>query len=398
MSTNSSIEWTDTTWNPVVGCRAYSPGCANCYAETMSVRLAGMATAGTAAGKNPGRKAHYLNVVNNGGWRGNVELVPEAMTDPFKWRKPRRVFVNSMSDLFYGDDRDRRACESMGIPFQPVPFDFIDRVFAVMALTPQHTFQVLTKRPARMAEYLRGNDRWVYVCNAVWQMEKEATDQRFADHANRVQWQLENYELWPLPGVWLGTSIENQQTADERIPHLLRCPAAVRFLSCEPLLGAVDLTEIDTGRKWPFKSETSKLDALRGFASSQRDEPNPKSISRDGQIIEHERCRFVDTEKEAVKWVIVGGESGPGARPCNVEWIRNLIGQCKAAGVACFVKQLGSHVVTPHSTGNALADAIARKHGINLIEEHWKPNDRKGGDPAEWPENMRVREMPEVRS
>ena len=237
MGQNSKIEWTDTTWNPTVGCRSYSPGCANCYAERMSKRLAAMATADISAGKDPGLKANYLRVINDAGrWNNSVFGVQDALTKPFGWKKPRQVFVNSMSDLFYGDDADSRAAASKGTPFEPVPFNFIDQVFSVMALCPQHTFQILTKRPERMAEYLSDyrSPMGMKVDENVWKLAACMDGARFAA---AYKPRINDTGAWPLPNVWLGTSVENQKIADERIPHLLRCPAAVRFLSCEPLLG-----------------------------------------------------------------------------------------------------------------------------------------------------------------
>jgi protein gp37 len=317
MSSNSAIQWTDTTWNPVVGCTMVSPGCAHCYAETMSNRLRGMALADEKDGKSPGRKAHYLKVVNEDGrWNGRVELVPEALADPLKWKKPRRVFVNSMSDLFH----------------EGVAFDFIDKVFAVMALCPQHTFQVLTKRPERMAEYLK---------------RERPTDPDLQGNVGR--WLVDGHITtrdWPLPNVWLGTSVENQKAADERIPHLLRCLAAVRFLSCEPLLGAIDLD--------------LSFDGIASLRPIRRADP---SCNRNGAPV--------------INWCIVGGESGRGSRECDVRWINSIRKQCAAAGVPCFIKQLGKRPVT--------TDPELR---CGMIK------DCKGGEPSEWPEELRVREFP----
>jgi protein gp37 len=254
MSDKSKIEWTDATWNPVTGCSKVSEGCRNCYALTFAERFRG----------TPG---HYFE-------RGfDVTLRPDKLDQPLRWRRPRRIFVNSMSDLFHPEVSD----------------DFIDQVFAVMALAPQHTFQMLTKRPERMAEYFRHHYRHAKV-------EIEAA-------AISIDAGVEEEEEvtfdWPLPNVWLGVSVENQKAADERIPLLLQTPAAVRFLSCEPLLGPVDLD------RWVVS------DAM-------------------GVPIGHE-----------IDWVIVGGESGPGARPVHPDWVRSLRDQCQAAGVPFFFKQQG---------------------------------------------------------
>lgn len=268
MTNATTIEWTDTTWNPTVGCSRVSEGCRNCYAERMAKRLASMESQS---------HTYRLVVREDGRWNGNVIALEERLTEPLSWKKPRRVFVDSMSDLFH----------------EAVPFEFIDKVFAVMALCPQHTFQVLTKRPERMAEYLTAEFR---ANRIIEEMPKVAPD--------RGVW------CWPtwreaFARVWLGTSIEDQATADERIPHLLRCPAAVRFLSCEPLLGAVNLGTIRTGL-----------------------------VPMPGVFISNMIGRQL-----GIGWVIVGGESGPGARPMHPDWVRSLRDQCVAARVPVFVKQ-----------------------------------------------------------
>lgn len=285
----SNIEWTGETWNPLSGCSKVSAGCKHCYAETMARRLKAM-----------GQAAYQDVVTDTGRWTGKIQLIPEKLTQPLRWRKPRTIFVNSMSDLFHED----------------VPFDYIDRVFAVMALCSQHTFQVLTKRPERMVEYL-------YTLYRRMGGPSSWFDHIPAEHrAQLAQKQIQ----WPLPNVWLGTSVENQNAADQRITHLLECPAAARFLSCEPLLGTVDIASGAGVTYWD--------DATAG-----------------------------------IHWVIVGGELGPKARVCSVAWIRDIVQQCKAAGVPVFVKQLGSHGRAPLAS-------------------------RKGNDMNEWPEDLRVREMP----
>jgi protein gp37 len=278
MSTSTKISWTDATWNPIVGCSKVSPGCANCYAETMAGRLAAM-----------GQRA-YQDVVEatpcgpgytygpNSGWNGNTQLVESALTQPLHWKKPRRIFVCSMSDLFH----------------PATPFEWIDKVFAVMALCPQHTFQVLTKRPERMAEYLTASHKVTEWCDCGLCGDSP----------------LEAFQL-PLPNVHLGTTVENQQAADERIPHLLRCPAAVRFLSCEPLLGGINLR--------PY------------FAHSIMCEKCPPPGTNGGEPCACPR----------IHWVIAGGESGAKARPMHPSWLRSLRDQCKAAGVPFHFKQWG---------------------------------------------------------
>lgn len=322
MSTN--IEWTEDVWNPLAGCNEISPGCLHCYAATMAHRLAAMAQADIAAGRDPGSKRKYIGTtkkLDNGKivWTGKVNLDPDALQEPLKRKKPTTYFVNSMSDLFHED----------------VPDEFIDDVFTAMALSPQHTFQVLTKRAERLPRYFA-----TYRPSGLM----PSLSMRFKDMPDG------GTLCAPLNNVWLGVSVEDQKRADERIPHLLKTPAAVRFLSCEPLLGPVDLPVfIDTGEDIP-ESERAEWGVP---------------------------CRGMGDQNGTISWVIAGGESGHGARPCNVQWIRDIVQQCKAAGVPVFVKQLGGNV-----TAQGLEGRISFRHS-------------KGGDMAEWSEDLRVREMPE---
>lgn len=309
MSNSSNIEWTDASWNCLAGCEAISPGCAHCYAASMTRRLEAMG------------QQDYAGLTTAKHFNGKVRCLPHKLDVPLRWRKPRRVFVNSMSDLFHED----------------VPDTFIDKVFAVMAICQQHTFQVLTKRAERMAAYFSGWKSLAAPQHAA----------RTATACGAMQLTFgEAAEIWslmsdsPLPNVWLGVSCEDQQRADERIPRLLKTPAAVRFVSAEPLLGGINFGSIGEGR-----DAFNCLDGIGG--------PN-------------------------LDWVIVGGESGSGARPCDVAWIRSIVSQCKAAGVECFVKQLGSRP-------QFLADPMKTAHASHC---------GKGGDPAEWPEDLRVREFP----
>lgn len=290
----SAIEWTNATWNPVTGCTRVSAGCDHCYAARMTYRLERM------------RNDRYtgLTVLNNKEDRhfsGVVRCHEDLLDQPLHWRNPRRIFLCSMSDLFH----------------PKVPFDFIDLVFAVMARCQQHTFQVLTKQPERMAEY----------CNYLESHEHSVAEQ-WVDAAetlyfNGHDWSIENAQdlhdqhIYPLPNVWLGTSLENQETADRRIPQLLECSTAFRFLSCEPLLGPVDLTHHIYSFVDPVDDGRSPLD--------------PSKFS-DGPI----------------RWVIVGGESGPGARPMDPDWPRSIRDQCVKAGVAFFMKQMAKKEPIPN--------------------------------------------------
>ena len=268
MSAKTGIEWCDSTWNCIRGCSRVSAGCTHCYAESIAARFSG-----------PGQAYEGLAKMTPSGprWTGKVELVPDRLEDPRHWKKPRRVFVNSMSDLFH----------------ESLPVGDIMRVFGVMSLAPQHQFQILTKRPQRMLLILNGKgaDRW---CR-----------DSAAATANNSSLQIS----WPLKNVWLGVSIEDQATADERIPLLLQTPAAVRFVSYEPALGPVDFTE------W-----------LRdGFPEGEQ--------LLDPHFMRHGTPRLDQ--------IITGGESGPGARPSNPNWHRSVRDQCQEAGVPYFFKQWG---------------------------------------------------------
>jgi len=334
MSGLSSIEWTDKTWNPTTGCTRVSPGCKNCYA----FQLHDMRHAAHIAGKKVAPQ--YAKPFKE------LQLFDDRLTDPLGWRKPCRVFVNSMSDLFHKD----------------VPDEFIDRVFAVMALAPQHTFQVLTKRPERMAAYFMTHPGWrpraALIANA---FEKVVSEREWTVHHGDIRSAVESERRWPLPNVWLGTSVENQAAADERIPHLLKTPAAVRFLSCEPLLGPVDLEKY------------LRCPSCKSFYRTQ------------GPSLGCWDCH------SAIDWCIVGGESGPGARPCNVAWVRSIVEQCKAAGAPVFVKQLGS---LPYDGNRPLP--FNTPCGLKEMECRFRLRDKKGGSPEEWPADLRIREFPKA--
>ena len=243
-NTRSAIEWTDTTWNPTTGCDRVSPGCDRCYALTLAKRLKAMG--------NPRYQLDGSPRTSGPGF--GLMVHPDIVEAPFGWRRPRRVFVNSMSDLFH----------------DAVPDGFVGRVFEVMRATPQHHYQILTKRPRRMRDLLQ---RWT-----------------------------KTEGFMPPDNVWLGTSVEDDKRANLRIPLLLETPAAVRFLSCEPLLGPLD---------------------LRPYLASRK-----------------------------VDWIIVGGESGPGFRSLEPDWARSLRDQAMDAATAFFFKQWGGR--TPKAGGREL--------------------------------------------
>ncbi|MBX9907452.1 MAG: phage Gp37/Gp68 family protein [Beijerinckiaceae bacterium] len=278
----SNIEWTEATWNPIVGCTITSPGCTNCYAMKMAGRIERMGTARHYDGTTLTSKAGSV-------WTGKLALAPEhVLLAPLRRRKPTTWFVNSMSDLFHEDALDA----------------WIDRVFAVMALTPQHTYQVLTKRSDRMRAYV-GNlpNRDDFVGHAAAHLWGGENPDAIYDQARRAV-------MMPLPNVWLGVSAEDQRRADERIPDLLATPAAIRFVSAEPLLGPIDFMRIR--RPSPL-----------GSMSALPCEPG---------------------QSATLDWIIVGGESGPGARHMEDAWAESIVQQCAAAGTAAFVKQMGGPV------------------------------------------------------
>jgi protein gp37 len=250
----TKIEWTDRTWNPVTGCNKVSQGCKNCYAEVMHRRQMGM---------NPHKYTKPF--------LGGIEMHPDLLDEPKKWKKPCRVFVNSMSDLFH----------------DAVNFEFILNAITVMESCPQHTFQILTKRPENIVKW------------AAWRREQNS------------------YKPFPN-NVWLGVSCEDQTTANARIPLLLQVPGPVtRFLSCEPLLGPIDLT----GVQLPDEDSRYEINCLT----------------------DHDDEHFYNSHPK-IDWVIAGGESGHHARPCHPKWIRSILEQCQVYDVPFFFKQWGEYL------------------------------------------------------
>jgi protein gp37 len=307
MGQNSKIEWTDATWPIVAGCEKVSPGCRGCYAVRDSWRLAHH--------PNPRVSAPYAGTVEKRGemlcWTGLVRPLPERLEQPLRWAKPRRIFVNSMSDLFH----------------QGVPDEFIDDVFGVMWAClwgrngqPGHVFQVLTKRADRMRDYLR-QDRQKHWAHAAVHYGGGIDPDGIWDQVMGAN--------GPHPRIWLGVSVEDQKAADERIPLLLQTPAAVRWISAEPLLGPVDLTRV----RWEGSGY---------FANTLKRAARPASMD----------------------WVVVGGESGPNARPMHPEWARSLRDQCQTAGVAFFFKQFGEWAPTECKAGGDLGGDIRRGNAL----------------------------------
>lgn len=275
----TSIEWATHVWNPSTGCDRVSPGCDNCYALKMAARLKAMGQAKYQRDGDP----------NTSGPGFGVSVHPNELTTPLRWRKPRLVFVNSMSDLFH----------------PMVPTGFIAAVFVVMAAARQHRFQVLTKRHGRARSVLASTEFQDLMAGAARRMYYETKLPIPGD----LGWS------WPLPNVWMGVSVEDQKRADLRIPALLETPAAVRFLSCEPLLGPVSLARPDG-------------EVNQGFRGG-RCGTAPGSCGD-------------NTCRTGIDWVIAGGESGPKARPMHPDWARSLRDQCTAAGVPFLFKQWGA--------------------------------------------------------
>jgi protein gp37 len=280
----------------------------------------------------------YAGLTTAKHFNGKVRCLPHKLDIPLRWRKPRRVFVNSMSDLFHED----------------VPDEFIDRVFAVMALCQQHTFQVLTKRADRMYHYMERDHQYLtevseFIDGPLTQAQRTAgwMLEVYRDADGLKDGQYEYHGMLPLHNVWLGVSCEDQQRADERIPWLLKTPAAIRFVSAEPLLGPIDFSSL----------------------------------------------RLLRCTGAGIDWIIVGGESGPGARPCDVAWIRSIVGRCNAASVPCFVKQIGSNALAWDAAADGLGGITG---GGGMLS--WPTKDKKGGDQAEWPSDLRLREFPVVQT
>ncbi len=259
MGDKTGIEWTDATWNWLYGCSPKSPGCRNCYAVLQTNRIASVHD-----------KFRHLTVTDDRRglqWSGKILVAEERLAQPLRWRRPRLVFVNSMSDVFHHDVPERAVAAS----------------FAVMAATRRHEFQLLTKRPERMLA-------WMQFLERTYGTPSEILAHCARAAASYGLGELDVGHQWPLPNVWMGASVESQKFADERLPILREVPAAVRFLSMEPLLGAVD-----------------------------------------------------DLDLRGIHWVIVGGESGPGARPMKPRWARSIRDRCLEEGVPLFMKQWGNY-------------------------------------------------------
>jgi protein gp37 len=277
MTQPTRIEWTDRSWNPLRGCSRISEGCRNCYAERQAARY---------SQRGGPFEGFAVRTPDGPRWTGRVELVPHKLDEPLALAAPSRIFVNSMSDLFH----------------EAVPFDVIDQIFAVMALCPDHTFQVLTKRAERMRDYMRDRQTNEAILAGMITLTYGRAGRRVCERFSKAI--KHGHKPFPPSNVWLGVSVEDQAAADVRIPALLETPAALRWLSVEPLLGSIECSDV-TGRR----------DAVSQLGR--------RSLS-------------------GIHWIVAGGESGPAARPCDPRWIRSLRDQATAAGVPFFFKQWGA--------------------------------------------------------
>lgn len=294
MADHSAIEWTDATWNPITGCSVVSAGCKHCYA---------MKLAGTRMRNHPSRAGLTIDTVAGPVWNGQVRLNEEWLDQPLRWRRPRRIFVCAHGDLFH----------------ESVPDEWIAAVFGVMAAAPHHTFQVLTKRPERMRTWFAWREEQIRARELTWEPWRVCEEQASERVENLPA--IGCTSTWPLQNVWLGVSVENQDAADERIPLLLQTPAAVRWISAEPLLGPVDLA--------PKADETyAMLSQWYGPNGFDPTGTQPRSVRMSGYF-------------PRIDWVVVGGESGDKARPMHPDWARSLRDQCATAGVPILLKQWG---------------------------------------------------------
>jgi len=338
MAEHTLIEWArhpvtglGATWNIVTGCAVVSPGCTNCYA---------MKLAGNRLRNHASRKGLTVQTKAGPVWNGQVRFNEQWLTQPLAWKKPHGIFVAAHGDLFADGVTD----------------DQLDRIFAVMALTPQHVYYVLTKRPERMRAYLRSEEtaRRIYdiVCDMTLDMMLQVVliaEPRHEVHAPKGP--RVRLGTWPLPNVWLGVSVEDQTRADERIPILLDTPAAIRFISAEPLLGPIDLESAWHGENalesecwgdcgWCEQGHTPLHNCARGKQSNDA----------------------LAKGRSGLDWVIAGGESGPSARPSHPDWFRSLRDQCAEADVAFFFKQWGNWApdTGPMPSGDPIMDGRAR--------------------------------------
>ncbi len=343
MSDTTKIEWCDHSWSPWEGCTKVSPGCLNCYAEARD-------------------KRHLFGPESHWG-KGAPRRLTKDWQKPLKWNKSAGVPVAVNWDC--RDDcrepakayRRQTVFPSVCDPFDAeAPIELLARFLQLIRDTPNLDWLLLTKRPELWLGRVEAAIRW---CESNDCKDPDTGCSNLPLRNSLADWAALRQ---PPHNVWIGTSVEDQQRADERIPALLKIPARVRFLSVEPLLGPVRLEHIDA--EGSGSAEWCQIDALTG---RQTDMGRP--------------CPGVPK----LDWVIIGAESGRNARPCNVDWVRSIAQQCQDASVPCFVKQMGTRAVVAATRGQAMPDDFrAFSHP-------------KGGDPSEWPDNLRVRQFPEVK-
>jgi protein gp37 len=364
----TKIEWCDATFNPWVGCTKVSAGCTNCYAERdMDIRR-GFVKWGKG---QPRRRTSPANWKLPLKWDRDFEhanAISKRHEHPLKYPRRPRVFCASLADVF-----DEGVSDA-----------WRDDLFALIQRTTNLDWLLLTKRPERAKVYIEGG------CTACFAQGSIPVDGGGAACGACLEVKnghggIMREPIGHLPHVWLGVSVEDQDTANKRIPILLQTPAAVRWVSYEPALGSVDFTRF----------------------------LKPTLVSRDGERLQHPDPRVPDiggTWEFGLDWIVVGGESGPKARPFDLAWARSTIEQCRAAGVSAFCKQLGRWPLIEAATGSG-PEVLRRQ---SAIDAEWPAgthfgnptgqpalngrvallHDRKGADPAEWPADLRVREWP----
>lgn len=320
MADNTKIEWADATLNYVNGCSVHSPGCTNCYA---------MRLAGTRLKHHPTRAGLTADTKAGPVWTGEVRENPAALEQALRWKKPRAIFWNAHGDLFH----------------ENVPWEWIARNIAVCILTPQHRHMILTKRSDRMRAWFDT-------------LSTELGADDFSEIVELMAYTVGHVvdggvRMLPIPNLWLGVSVEDQRRADERIPDLLATPAAIRFISAEPLLGPIELGCIEPHEWPPALAEIDILDASKGEGWI---------FDEDGEL-----DRLTPTAK--LDWVIVGGESGPGARPMHPDWARSLRDQCADAGVPFLHKQNGEFA--PGEIAGQYLDPEKPAKGLSLFDGKW---------------------------
>ena len=393
----TTIQWTDETLNPARGCEAVSPGCLNCYAARTATRFSGdgQPFEGLASMKAQPNDRHGRSRPPLAVWSGKVTLVPAALREALSWspKKPKRVFVGSVTDMFHKD----------------VPFEYLAALFAVMAATPWVTYQLVTKRPERMREFfewleakhrVNGGGSRIYTLidrsrrhGAVGAPLTKREEQRLVD-AMLVD---RDRCVWPLPNVWLLTSTENQQTFDERVRHLLACPAVVHGVSAEPLLGPIDMG-LDRWVRLPRAVHSDRIPGVPLPSLTAEPGVYKAEINRLGALSIRVRAgdhgvlgiKPAEFERLHLRWVIVGGESGPGARPFKLPWARDIHRQVQRAwklGIQSrlFLKQLGA---CAEDEQNGLAGAAVKVDPdfAELVTKRLK--DSHGGDESEWPADL----------